>query len=717
MNYLLIVLVTWGFFVSSLCIESPFSNGEEPGTNSSVFRFEDQRYVLEVYQNATRKQELQEMYERQLFELGIIMEPGDIAYHSLRNFRLPLPASIPEAFRTSKILLKSSAFLHLVFYRNVTKRDLSEKNFYQWLYDLSRYLPPIADTARWTVECDPEAPYRSINGTCNSLTNPLAGSTLTTFSRITLPWYYDDIHAIRKGSDLRLLAAPRNIVVYLFRNRNPYEDSVDKLDLSRMPNIASLMFGQIIAHDVAQQIHTQNLFSDDGIQCCDRRNSRVLSPYERNPACIPIEISPRDPDYQAHSIGCVNLLRSETISPFGRTLSAAQQVNHATAYFDLSNVYGGTELDSNNLRTFEGGRLIMNEDNILPEVPDCTSNACYLTGDTRVNETPFLTIFSSLFFRHHNRLCLILSTLNSHWDDERLFQEARRICIAQYQHVILNEFVPSFFGPKATDEVTFDFGEPDPRARATTANEFASCAYRIFHAFVPDNFIMVDRMGNEETITMSDSIRNTTILRTRYEPILQGMMRQRVNLEGFGQEILTKVFKSPERGDMGLDLLAADIQRGRDHGLNSYVKYLEYCGYKNIKTFDDLRVVLDYKIIAKLKKVYKCVYDIDLMVGGALESTEGALIGPTFKRIILEQFRQFRAGDRFFYDRTDGVNPFTEEQLAEIKKFTAAHLFCANSNVESVPERSFITPQSDRDFVRCDTGLARIEYGAWREDR
>uniref|UniRef100_A0A1B0D784 Uncharacterized protein n=1 Tax=Phlebotomus papatasi TaxID=29031 RepID=A0A1B0D784_PHLPP len=536
------------------------------------------------------------MYERQLFELGIIMEPGDIAYHSLRNFRLPLPASIPEAFRTSKILLKSSAFLHLVFYRNVTKRDLSEKNFYQWLYDLSRYLPPIADTARWTVECDPEAPYRSINGTCNSLTNPLAGSTLTTFSRITLPWYYDDIHAIRKGSDLRLLAAPRNIVVYLFRNRNPYEDSVDKLDLSRMPNIASLMFGQIIAHDVAQQIHTQNLFSDDGIQCCDRRNSRVLSPYERNPACIPIEISPRDPDYQAHSIGCVNLLRSETISPFGRTLSAAQQVNHATAYFDLSNVYGGTELDSNNLRTFEGGRLIMNEDNILPEVPDCTSNACYLTGDTRVNETPFLTIFSSLFFRHHNRLCLILSTLNSHWDDERLFQEARRICIAQYQHVILNEFVPSFFGPKATDEVTFDFGEPDPRARATTANEFASCAYRIFHAFVPDNFIMVDRMGNEETITMSDSIRNTTILRTRYEPILQGMMRQRVNLEGFGQEILTKVFKSPERGDMGLDLLAADIQRGRDHGLNSYVKYLEYCGYKNIKTFDDLRVVLDYKI-------------------------------------------------------------------------------------------------------------------------
>lgn len=253
-------------------------------------------------------------------------------------------------------------------------------------------------------------------------------------------------------------------------------------------------------------------------------------------------------------------------------------------------------MDSNNLRTFEGGRLIMNEDNILPEVPDCTSNACYFTGDTRVNETPFLTIFSSLFFRHHNLLCLILSTLNSHWDDERLFQEARRICIAQYQHVIFNEFLPSFFGPKVIDEVTFDTEEPDPRARVTTANEFASCAYRIFHAFVPDNFIMVDRLGNEENITMSDSIRNTTILKTRYEPILQGMMRQRVSLEGFGQEILTKLFKSPERGDMGMDLLAADIQRGRDHGLNSYVKYLEYCGYKNIKTFDDLRVVLDYKV-------------------------------------------------------------------------------------------------------------------------
>lgn len=50
-------------------------------------------------------------------------------------------------------------------------------------------------------------------------------------------------------------------------------------------------------------------------------------------------------------------------------------------------------------------------------------------------------------------------------------------------------------------------------------------------------------------------------------------------------------------------------------------------------------------------KQYKTWDDIDLLIGALLEKhADGAMVGPTMRCIISEQFVRTRVADRYFYD-------------------------------------------------------------------
>ena len=61
-------------------------------------------------------------------------------------------------------------------------------------------------------------------------------------------------------------------------------------------------------------------------------------------------------------------------------------------------------------------------------------------------------------------------------------------------------------------------------------------------------------------------------------------------------------------------------------------------------------------------------------------------LGPTYSKIIANQFARLRKGDRFFYeDDTDENVRLLPAELREIKKTTLALIFCNNLNANNEP--------------------------------
>ncbi|XP_039290630.1 peroxidase isoform X2 [Nilaparvata lugens] len=571
--------------------------------------------------------------------------------------------------------------------------------------------------------------FRSYDGSCNHRTHSAWGRSLTPYRRLLAADYEDGLHVMKGSRKGKSLVSPRQVSVSLISN-------LDNPDTSK--TLAVMQWGQFVAHDMAHTASSRMLTTGDTISCCSA-NGKKLSPRHQHSLCAAIDIPSTDPFYSKLGHTCMPYVRSLMAIRSDCTFGPVQQMNQVTHYLDGSVIYGSTAEVATSLRQFHNGRLrtkIHNEREFLPSprLPQqiCINNGtCFQSGDERVNSQPGLAALHTLFLREHNRMASRLSILNPSWDDERLYQEARRIVIAEIQHITYNEWLPVVLGVKYMKRIGLTIQQKGYSAKfndqidASTSNSFATAAMAFINSMVEGRIGLYEEDRNAElTVQLKDIFNKPDLVQksTNLDALVRGLATQSsqsMDLQ-FSEAMTNYLYKENE--SYGLDRLSLDIQRGRDHGLPGYNVFREFCGLPKVKDFSQLTDTIPVEVVGKLRKLYKSVDEVDLVVGGLAESRgEEGLIGHTFKCILAEQFARTRIGDRFFYDIGGQPGSFNEAQLKQIKKANLARIFCDNSdNIRNMQAFVFYKPSTpNNDLVPCGevSLIEQMDLEPWREEQ
>jgi len=116
-------------------------------------------------------------------------------------------------------------------------------------------------------------------------------------------------------------------------------------------------------------------------------------------------------------------------------------------------------------------------------------NAYTLPGDDRVNIEPQLAVIYTVWNREHNRIADKLAKLNPDWTDEILYQEARRIVIAEIQHITYREWLPILLGRRYIRAIGFTNNNGynnnyNPNDEPAVSNEAATAALRFLNSLM-----------------------------------------------------------------------------------------------------------------------------------------------------------------------------------------------------------------------------------------
>uniref|UniRef100_A0A6P4ECN0 Peroxidase n=1 Tax=Drosophila rhopaloa TaxID=1041015 RepID=A0A6P4ECN0_DRORH len=488
------------------------------------------------------------------------------------------------------------------------------------------------------------------------------------------------------------------------------------------PNLVLAQWAQFVEHDLSKPV-SQSMSSGAPIECCSRDQIN-LQPRHHHPACAPIICQPSE-KYEVPS--CLNYVRS-ALAVADCNFGGAEQLNQATASLDLSQLYGLTSAAEKKLRASEGGLLKStprgeNDNALLPIASDTEGpsfcareiigdGTCFAAGDSRVNSNPFSILIYTIFMRNHNRLATELHLRNRRWSDERLFQAAKAINVDIYRRVVIDEWLPAVLGERLAAEVkTTRY----PSA-LEVSNEFAVAAIRFYFSMLPNELqnlskdnIVHGTEKNNEYILINKNLPSTSLFELKeeiYKPQLEytskklnDILESLLNQESMKMDAAYSggIVWHKDTKPTTADILAFDIQRGRDHGLLPYHRYLESCSLSRpVNSWKDFEQFIPKDVLDKLKTIYNSWSDVDLIVGGISEMPVHGSVGPTFSCIISEQFVHV------LKQHVQKADHKYAQLVEQYRHLNGTKLLCLSSGLLAVPQNIFQLPSASNRLVSCE---------------
>ncbi len=518
--------------------------------------------------------------------------------------------------------------------------------------------------------------FRSYDGTGNNLSNPQWGSAGQNFLRLDVPHYSDSISAPTHTS----LFNPRDASNSIGGQSVSMPDAGNRSDYV-------WQWGQFLDHDIT-------LTAGGG--------------DEYFPIMVNAEDDPLYPMIPMMRSGFDPATGTDATNP-------RQQFNENTAYIDGSMIYGSDAKRATALRAFTGGRLattaggqmLPRNTGLLPNANDSgiePDETLFLAGDVRSNEHLGLTAMHTLFVREHNRLADELAASNPTWNDEQIYQQARKITGAIVQNITFKEYLPALLGKAAPSLTGASY---DPLVDPTLSNEFSTAAFRVGHTQVSPHLRRLDSSGNPVaggSIPLEDAFFAPSMLSSPDEVdyLLHGLaaqVQQSTDVHVI-DSLRNSLFGNP--GDGGLDLLAINIQRSRDHGLGSFTQLQAALGMTPAASIAD--ITSDVALQNALMSEYGSIDEIDLWIGLLSEDDMyGSVLGATMTRVVADQFQKLMTGDRFFYLWDDGL---TAEELALVTNTRLSDVLLRNSAITSLQGNVFFVPEPTSWFAMfCACGM------------
>ncbi len=498
------------------------------------------------------------------------------------------------------------------------------------------------------LECDEGDVYRSIDGTCNNIDNPLYGST--------------GIELLRQGGA-----------------EADYKDGVSSPhDVIRpsarvISNLLSAQSEPVLNGDHATDFIWQwGQFLDHDID---------LTTSASPPEPFNIKVPSGDPDFDPFNTGTKEISLSRSI--YTEDSNPRQQINKITAFIDASNVYGSDDVTAAALRDPGTlGKLKTSGDNLLPEI-DTNQGTMFLAGDIRANEQIALTAMHTLFVREHNRLAEEIAIKHPNFNEDEVYQTARKVVGAEIQAITFEEFLPKLLGPNSIPHYT----GYDPSINPGIVNEFSTASYRYGHSQLSSNLLVIDG-SVKELVPLRDAFFNPVKFKqVGIDAILQGLAAQKAQEIDLlvVDDVRNFLFGPPGAG--GFDLVSLNIQRGRDHGIPDYNSVRMAYGLEPVTSFAQISSNPD--IQGKLQSLYGNVNNIDLWVGGLAEDhVPNAMVGETIREVLIDQFSRLRDGDRYWY-QNDQFFLDNKDHMKQVHQTNLSDLIKLNTDIEQIQHNVF----------------------------